>query len=859
MKISLNGSDWLFKGFYGEDWRWRNAHKPGSRDHTLAWFPATVPGSVQHDLFQAGEISNPYFERNSLLSEWVCQRSWVYRKHFTADAALEGKRIRLVFQGVDYEAEFFLNGELLGSHRGMYTPAAFEIGSKLHFGADNMISVAIAEAPHEQPQVGRTSLVRTQKARMNYWWDFSPRMVHQGIWDSVDLEVSGPAVLSDVFIRPQLSDNLDHAIIHVECTMDSTQSVKAEIEVVLKRETQTVTSTLFPCNLSQGSNTCTFDIQLDEIELWWPNGQGSQLLYTAEVSLLVSTDDNKSILSDETICTFGLRRIRFVENEGASAGALPYTLEVNGRRIYINGWNWVPIDTLYGVERPQKLTHLLTLAQKAHVNLLRVWGGGLIEKQAFYNLCDRLGILIWQEFIQSSSGIDNDAPTDPEFIQQMVAEARQIVPRRRNHPALALWCGGNELMSSAGPIDDRHPMLAALKAAVNELDPDRHWLPTSASGPSAGNSLEAIEKDPDRLHDVHGPWEYQGLTQQYTLYNRGSSLLHSEFGVEGITNPRTLNATIAPEHQQPVSLANPNWFHLGAWWVWPEKWNDIFGGLADIDQSVRLVQFLQFEGLRYAVEADRRRWPHNSGTIPWQFNEPYPMAACTSAVDYYAEPKPAYYAVQAAYRPLSVTARYPTLVWKDRENFEAEIWASYSDIEPLTRALLTCRLIALNGKVYFENTKYIQLLENRPILLEVVSILFSHLEHEELFFLDLSITAKSRSDLRSDNRYLFSRSENLSGLKKLPQTVLSTNVVNSQNSSSRQIQLRNAGTSTAMYVWLEAQNDLGQDDYLYFSENYFCLFPGEERIIEASWLEGASYPRALKVEGWNFPESVLML
>src|SRR5713226_3784409 len=232
-QISLNG-EWQFKSFYGEDWRWRDSHKPGTRD-LRGWYVGTVPGSVQHDLWLAGEIHDPYFERNSLLIEWVPQRTWIYKRTFTVAADLKdnGQCVRLCFEGVDYDAEFFLNGESLGNHRGMYTPAIFEVGERLKYGEENLLAVVIEAAPYEQPQIGRTSRVRTTKGRMTYWWDFCPRMVHIGIWDSVSLEVTGPVRIDDVFVRPQLYDDLQHVDLSVSVALSSTKHTIVEVETTV--------------------------------------------------------------------------------------------------------------------------------------------------------------------------------------------------------------------------------------------------------------------------------------------------------------------------------------------------------------------------------------------------------------------------------------------------------------------------------------------------------------------------------------------------------------------------------------------------------------------------------------------------
>ncbi len=737
-EISLGGPGWQFKGYLGEDWLLRRAFDPQTRDR-LGWLPAVVPGSVMNDLWEQGEIPNPYFERNSRLAEWVPERCWVYKRSFLADSTLRGKRVELRFEGVDYTAWFYLNGELLGCHTGMFAPVVFEVGDRLRFGEENWVAVAIEPAPREQPQVGRTSLVRTHKTRMNYGWDFCPRLVHQGIWQDVRLRVTGPARLEDVWIRPQLAPDLEKAEILVIAQVSVPEAAAVRVEVDLKLDGRIAAQSSMDLGLPGGQSEHRLTLEVNSPALWWPNGYGPQPLYEADVRVYGASSENTD-LSDRRTIPFGIRKIDFRPNEGASPAARPYTLWVNGRRTYIKGWNWVPVDVLYGVDRPDRHERLLELARRAGVNLLRVWGGGLIETEAFYRLCDRHGILVWQEFIQSSSGMDNCPADDPEFVDWMEAEARQIVPLRRNHPSLAIWCGGNELQAGPDqPLDETHPLLARLGSVVRALDPDRHWLPTSPTGPCFSNSLANIERDPGRLHDVHGPWEHQGLAGHPDLYNRGCSLLHSEFGVEGITNRRTLDAIISPERQWPASLSNPVWFHLGAWWVKERDWQAIFGEVGDLDTLVRAIQFSQADGLRYAVEADRRRKYRNSGTLPWQFNESYPMAACTSAVDYFTRPKPAYYAVAHAYEPVHVSAKYARQAWAGESHFEAEIWCSNSLRADIDHLELTARLRDGTGRSYSPLRQAVQVRADASQRLALYRCPLEGLEGE-IFFLDLDLT-----------------------------------------------------------------------------------------------------------------------
>jgi beta-mannosidase len=612
-------SEWQVKGFLGEEWRW-HLNKPWDAS---GWLPARVPGSVVDDLERAGEVPTPYFERNSRLAEWAAARTWIYRRR------VQGGTIG--FEGVDHEATVFVDGEEVAHHVGAFTPFRVDVPAGEH-----LLAVAVHPAPKTEAQVGRTSRVRVHKSRMTYGWDFCPRLPHQGIWRPVTFDPP-----RDAFPRVTLQDGVGRVEVAGETLLE-----------------------------------------VEEPELWWPNGFGEQRLYRAgdfEVGF------------------------RTVELDG-------YRLSVNGVEVPIRGWNWVPLDVLYGVPRPEKLAHLLELARRANVNLLRVWGGGLIESEEFYAHCDRLGLLVWQEFAQSSSGFESVPSDDPAFVATLAGDAREIVPRRAYHPSLAIWCGGNELFA-----DDSHPALAALRGVVRELDPGRAWLPTSPVGE----------------HDVHGPWEHQGLRAHYEHYDTRTSLLHSEFGVEGMTNRRALEELIAPEHRWPADRSNAVYEHLGAWWNNAAFVQEAFGGrIRDVETMRRASQWLQYDGLRYAVEATIRR---GAGVIPWQFNESFPNAWCTCAVDWHGEPKPAYYGVARAYGG-APSAQFATCAWGG----SAEVRATAS---------ASARLYDLDGRVVAEGDSEVR----APL------DAFAH----DVFLLDVG-----------GNRYVMSRTENLAPLLDLPRAQL---------------------------------------------------------------------------------------
>jgi beta-mannosidase len=367
----------------------------------------------------------------------------------------------------------------------------------------------------------------------------------------------------------------------------------------------------------------------------------------------------------------------------------------------------------------------------------------------------------------------------------MVSDARDIVPRRRHHPSLALWCGGNEL-----DCDDSTPVLAALRDVVQELDPGRAWLPTSPSG------------GPD--DDVHGPWEHQGLRGHYEHYDTLTAQLHSEFGVEGMTNRCALEALIDEEHRWPADRTNPVYEHLGAWWNNAPLVQAAFGGrIEDVETMRRASQWLQYEGLRYAVEATLRR---SAGVIPWQFNESYPNAWCTCAVDYHGNPKPAYYGVSRAYRR-APSARFATCAWGG----EAEARAVVST---------PARFVDLDGSVVAESSGG-----------ELVARL-------DVFSTDVFVL-----DLEGRNRYAMTRTENLAPLLDLPRA--DVNVELDDDGVHLHLHLHPSAQSAALGIVLEDARPYDAPGWVVFGDNLIDLLPGESRTIG---VQGAA---EILVEGWN--------
>ncbi|RIQ18864.1 glycoside hydrolase family 2 protein [Jiangella rhizosphaerae] len=827
------GGTWSVREALGDTWQWYVDQPVTARNNAgdaaaaaapaPGWLPARVPGAVIGDLHRAGELPDPYVGRNSRAAEWVSTRSWVYRRSFALPALADGERAALCLDGVDPGGTVYVDGVRVGVVGGLYRAARFDVTALVAGGGEHRLAVVVDPAPATQPQVGRTDLVRVHAPRMGYGWDFCPRLVHQGIWRGVRLEV-GTALVEELSVRPVVSEDLAAATVHVSGRVSGASA--AAVEVRLDGDVVAAG----PVEVDAGG-ALHGAVAVPQPALWWPNGLGEQPLYEVVV---------RAGAASRHVVT-GFRHVRMVANEAAPDEALPYTAVVNDRRVELTGWNWAPADALYGEIAVAKVEHLVELARRSGARLLRVWGGGLVETPEFYAACDRAGLLVWQEFSQSSSGMQSAPSHDPAFVAHLRAEAAAVVPGRTHHPSLLLWGGGNELEDDAGPLsDDRSPALAALHEEVERLDPGRPWLPTSPTGPSFHFR--------DGGHDVHGPWEHQGLTAHYTLYNGGTALAHTEFGVEGMANRRLWTALVPPADRWPVGRENPVYRHLGDWWNNAALVRESFGGrLTTPDEFRRASQFLQAAGLAYAVEADRRRWPRASMVLPWQLAESYPSAWCTAVVDHAGEPKPAYHAVARAFAPERVTARLDRLAF-DGAPVEVEAWL-WSGPGRAPGGTVIARLRSAYGEVLVEEQWPVADPVDVPRAIgRLTASSQAGLVLAELTWADADGTLIDRECLP------LSTASDLTPLLDLEPAKLSFHVEHSGAS----VEVAHVGGPAVIGLRLSDDRPPESTGWALVDGDPRPLLPGERRRFAVEWRHDTG-PRRLLLESWNTQPSDLEL
>lgn len=830
---------WELAGFHQGFWEFSRSMEIGTEIRGITdWLPAAVPGSIHKDLHRADVLPNPYYDLNSLQCEWVNERDWLYRLSFQPEPDWKGKRIRLACEGIDYSAKIRLNGVPLGEYTGMFHAHVVDITDSIRFDGENQLLISIAASPEGVAQLGYTNRVNHLKSRFGYKWDFCPRLIHIGLWKPVYLWITDSSWIENCHIRTTLEKHGRNAKIRVATAVESDKghtwrlryaiySPQGELAAERTEELQT-----YP-----GSIVREAEFTLEAPQLWWPNGYGAQSLYRMVVQLW--DEAHGEAPTDEWTGTFGIRSIRYVQNEGSPADSLPYTIVVNDTPVYLKGWNWVPTDQLYGDSDPGKYDELIRKAKAANVNLLRVWGGGLVEREYFYDLCDQAGIMIWQEMLQSSSGFNNEPSVAPEFLHLLGTTIRSVIREKRNHPSLAIWCGGNEL-TEGGHLGDRliplsglHPTLRLLGELVQTHDPDRLFVPTSSYGPSF--FLEKSLGGKNRMYDVHGPWKYAGPTAHYELYNESDALLHSEFGGDGFCNIESMRRFLPEERIGLGQTSSRSWLHHGyEYWSMHDQLHDLFGPIDRFERLVALSQWLQAEGIRYALEANRRRAPQCSGSILWQFNEPFPNISCTSAIDYYGDTKLAYHWIARAYAKWNLSLKYDSLVVMPGSKQQADLYLAADGNHDITQSSVRWTWAVRNSRgdaiASGEGDCEVACL---PLTVLLHQFEWEVPTGEAVTVADLTLYDRQGSKL-AENRYLFVLAEAsvdrlLQPILSLPDTSIQITPYRDSTSGMHRIELENTGKVVGLWVRLKGEAEDGT--WLRPLEDGFLLFPGEKKTV----------------------------
>ena len=632
-----------------DNWQFR-------QDGQERWYPAAVPGCLHTDLLANGLIEDPFSRDNEKRLQWIEERDWEYVTHFRVNKELlQRENLEIVFAGLDTYADVYLNGSMLFSAHNMFREWRKSCRHLLKAGENTLtvhfhspIKMAVPRWKKLGPDWPGGPRVVTRKAAYHYGWDWGPRFVTSGIWRPVYLWAWDRVRLVDLHII-QKSLTKDKAEMTAVFEIVSTGSQTASLSISRPGGNRVLYAedTL----LAAGENTVSLDFVIPKPRRWWSRGLGEPYLYrlTGMVKAGNHAVDHRRVRT-------GLRSLELVQEKDRLGKSFYFKL--NGLPVFMKGANYIPQDSFPNRVTPEQYRALVKAAAAAHMNMLRVWGGGIYENDIFYDLCDEMGILVWQDFMFACALY----PGDADFQENVRAEAIGNVRRLRNHPCLALWCGNNEIdeawhnwgwQQAYSPAErakiwqDYETLFhKILPAVVSQYDPGRFYWPSS---PQFGRA--------DIRSRTEGDSHYWGVWhdgEPFEVFNRKVGRFMSEYGFQSFPTLRTIESFTLPQDRaidSPVMQAHQKHprgnrliqTYMGRYYKTP----------GDFPSFLYVSQVLQAEGIKIAIEAHRRAKPGCMGTLYWQLNDCWPVASW-SGIDYFGRRKALHYYVKKAYQPLLV-------------------------------------------------------------------------------------------------------------------------------------------------------------------------------------------------------------
>ncbi|KQX43038.1 beta-mannosidase [Devosia sp. Root436] len=602
--------------------------------------PATVPGTVHTDLLAARLIPDPYLDLNEIAVDWVGRCDWRYELDFDwhDDGAAN---VDLVCPGLDTFAQIVLNGAIVGEIANMNREYRFDVRGLLREGANRLTvlfesawtrgaALAAQYEPRPNNYPGPANLMR--KMACNFGWDWGPTLVTAGIWKPIRLESWARARIAGM--RPEVTlEGADGRVrVHVVVEGGEGLTLRASVAGVI-------------VELPVGE---VLDLAVPGPAIWWPHGLGSQPLYDLVVELL----DEAGAVTDSWGRKIGFRSLRLDTSKDDRGTA--FTFIINDVSVYICGANWIPDDCFLPRVTPERYAARIAQAKAANINMLRVWGGGIYETDAFYDACDEAGMLVWQDFLFACAAY----PEEGDLPDEIEAEARDNIVRLMPHPSLVLWNGNNENIWGwfdwgwQGVLEGRSwgkgYYLDLLPRLVTDLDPTRpYWAGSPYSG-----AMDIHPNDP--AHGCSHVWDVWNDVG-YEHYAGSVPRFCSEFGWQAPPTWATLAQSV---HDQPMTPTSPGvWHHQKATIGNDKLLRGLAGHLplpANMDDWHYATQLNQARAIRFGVEHWRSHRGINMGAIVWQLNDCWPVTSW-AAVDGYGRLKPLWYALRAAYHPHLLT------------------------------------------------------------------------------------------------------------------------------------------------------------------------------------------------------------
>jgi beta-mannosidase len=806
------------------DHGWQFRQIAPAQNEESGWLPASVPGDVHLDLLANKKISDPFFRDNEAKLQWIEKESWEYRLKFDVPPALLARsNVNLVFDGLDAASTVYVNGDQVLAADNMFRIWRVPVKGHLHVGS-NLLRVVfpspiaaaqkVAAGDPWQAKTDTAAKTYVRKAAYEYGWDWGPRFVTSGIWRPVRLEAWDKVRIADFAIRQR---DVSREVAHVDAEVEVEAATAGPARITVNYHQAGVPATGMPvfvtaaANLHVGCNVIDLPIEIRNPKLWYPAGYGDQPLYefTAQVGIAGQWAELRTAKA-------GLRSVvldRHPDQWGRS-----FQLVVNGIPVFAKGADVIPFDSFPNRVTTADYRRILESARDANMNMIRHWGGGYYETDEFYQICDELGIMVWQDF-----QFGNDwQPGTYAFKLNIESEADDQVRRLRNHPSIVVWCGNNETEEALDwgdkaklPANVKFQMWqdyltefsGILTRVVARLDAETPYWPSSPSADYEAVSATYHTGD-DHIWDVwHG-------RVPFSTYETHHSRFVTEYGFQSFPEMKTIEAFTQPEDRTgiftSVMLAHQknnegnSIIHDYLLKDYPEP--------KDFSSFLYVSQVLQAEGIKIGAEHFRRSRPETMGSIFWQLNDCWPVASWSS-IDYYGRWKALQYYARRFYAPILVSPHV--------ENGSLKVYV-VSDETKARAATLRVRLMNFDGKVLIEDTRTVE-------VAQLVSKVY------------LDWPLKKLSDAGAANTsQVFVVADVAAGGTQLSRNLAYLAPVKEVHLKDAALKVETTGAN-GNYKISVSSSVLARDVYISFgqldvklSDNYFDLLPGETAVITAN-------------------------
>jgi beta-mannosidase len=653
--LSLDGT-WLVTWTDGSHGKWWTKGKPGFDPGRH--LRVQVPGELHRELERLGLVEDPHVGLNSLRARWVEEQWWTYWHEFEVPKTLAAGPAQLVFERLDLGATVNLNGVDVGHHSNAHLPCRLDVTGKLRAGK-NQLRIDLDSGLYESaPKEGsaynegvHTHLTKwhwLRKPAHQFGWDWTPRLVNVGITGSVRLELGNQPRFEQITADVELAPDHSRATIRLRARLTTKAARQYRVAARVHGEKAASQSAL-----PKGSMECEVVLELPKPELWWPRGQGSQRLYTVEVTL---SEGTRKVIG--TTIEIGIRSIRAIQPAHRERGS-HFILEVNGRPVFCKGANWVPPDLIYSHQPLDRTEKLLDLALQSNMNLLRIWGGATYVGHEVLDRCDRLGLLVWHDMPFACSRYPGD---DPAFMANTSRELTWAVREYSRHASLAVWCGNNEIETSypgsrRGRLMSDHSLYHHVipKIIAREAPHTFYW-------PSSPFSELPQDADDEFSGDQH-PWDVSlgAAGADFWAYRERQDRFPNEGGFLGASTPATLREALGSK----LEFRSFAWEHhdndVDFWQGSPgvcyqaiELWLGRKPEQMTSLDHLFASGLLQAEALREYITNYRRRMFDSAAAIYWMFNDSWPTTHGWPTFDSKLRKKLSFYPVAHAFAPVSV-------------------------------------------------------------------------------------------------------------------------------------------------------------------------------------------------------------